>query len=99
MVKTQIQCSLNKYKLEQFSPKNELDFLNGNLQLDYLTIWLCGADGAEKVRIVSELESVRIIWSLKIHYKWDKYCLSSNLNICHVPIEVSYAMNEDPARV
>ena len=35
---------------------------------------------------------VRIIWSLKIPYRWDKHCLSSNLNIWHVPIEVSYAM-------
>ena len=41
---------------------------------------------------LSELECVRIIWSLNIPYKWDKYCLSSNLNICHVPTEVSYAM-------
>ena len=43
-------------------------------------------------RKVSELESVRIIWSLKIPYKWDKYCLSSNYNICHVPIGVSCTM-------
>ena len=41
---------------------------------------------------VSELEGVRIICSLKIPYKWDKYCLSSNLSTCHGPVDVSYAL-------
>ena len=59
----------------------------------------CKVSELESVRIgkcqnlkVSELKSARFFWSLNIPYKWAKLCLSSNLSICHVPIEVSYAM-------
>ena len=45
---------------------------------------------------VSESESVRIgkcqnYLEFKDSLKWDKYCSSSNLSVCHVPIEVSNA--------
>ena len=41
---------------------------------------------------LSEMESVRNIWSFKMPYNWAKYCLSSNLSIHYLSVEVSYVM-------